>query len=418
MPPRRRAAAAAAAAAPAASQPLDGLTIAVSGKFDDVGHSHGSLESLVVSLGGGFSRSVTAKTTHVICTEYDFKAGSSKINSAKAKDLKIVSPEWLIEADSKQAKPDEEDYSWEDKKPAAPKKNGTTKATTTVASKKRAVAANTDDEADADADDEPKTKKAKAAPKAASKAAPKAAPKTAPTAAPKAPTAKATKAAKGSKAKGKAAVKDESEPEPEPEETKEEKVVADGQFIKKKGVTIPVDEYCPLVNYVVFVDPDTGMIYDASLNQSNSSNNNNKFYRIQVSFPCPRSSFSLMFHRFYWRISPKPTRLGLGGAVLVKQDKRLFWVMVLFPTPSIISRRSSRTSLATHGKTEEKTPNPRSMLLSSEATTPTRMMKTMKTSRQSRRRARKRLHLRNALLRSLSRNSWSSFSISSTSRPP
>ena len=278
MPPRRRAAAA--ASAPAATPPLDGLTIAVSGKFDDVGHSHASLESLVASLGGGFSRTVTSKTTHVVCTEYDFKTGSSKINTAKAKDLKIVGPEWLLEADKQKAKPDEDDYSWSDKKGAAPQKNSASDTASTTGGKKRPIAiAKTDDneEADADADDEPKSKKAKAT-------------KTA---------AKATKGSKAAKGKGKAAVKDESEPEAEEpsKEVKEEKVVAEGQFIKKKDVTIPVDDFCSLPNFVVFVDPDSGMIYDASLNQSNSSNNNNKFYRIQVSCYSPCFKLVSNFYR-------------------------------------------------------------------------------------------------------------------------
>ena len=77
-----------------------------------------------------------------------------------------------------------------------------------------------------------------------------------------------------------------SEPEPEAEEIKEEKQVAEGQFIKKKDAAIPVDEYCPMVNQQVHIDADTGLIYDASLNQTNASHNNNKFYRIQVSGRC------------------------------------------------------------------------------------------------------------------------------------
>jgi poly [ADP-ribose] polymerase len=45
--------------------------------------------------------------------------------------------------------------------------------------------------------------------------------------------------------------------------------------------TIPMDENCPLVGYMVYIDPNR-LIYDASLNQTNASNNNNKFYRLQV----------------------------------------------------------------------------------------------------------------------------------------
>ncbi|KAK6000311.1 hypothetical protein QM012_003943 [Aureobasidium pullulans] len=44
---------------------------------------------------------------------------------------------------------------------------------------------------------------------------------------------------------------------------------------------IPIDEgVAP--TWHVFIDPETGIIYDASLNQTNASNNNNKFYRVQL----------------------------------------------------------------------------------------------------------------------------------------
>jgi poly [ADP-ribose] polymerase len=42
-----------------------------------------------------------------------------------------------------------------------------------------------------------------------------------------------------------------------------------------------VDEYCPLASYQVYIDDD-GMIWDASLNQTNAGENNNKFYKVQV----------------------------------------------------------------------------------------------------------------------------------------
>ncbi|KAI7152777.1 PARP-domain-containing protein [Hortaea werneckii] len=45
---------------------------------------------------------------------------------------------------------------------------------------------------------------------------------------------------------------------------------------------IPVDEECPLASYRVWINPDDGVIFDAALNQSNSSGNNNKFYRLQL----------------------------------------------------------------------------------------------------------------------------------------
>lgn len=73
--------------------------------------------------------------------------------------------------------------------------------------------------------------------------------------------------------------------------------VTEAQFASAGAkLDIPIDEgVAP--SWHVFVDPDTGIIYDASLNQTNASNNNNKFYRVQVCLfvifshkPCPESS--------------------------------------------------------------------------------------------------------------------------------
>lgn len=44
---------------------------------------------------------------------------------------------------------------------------------------------------------------------------------------------------------------------------------------------VPVDENCHLGGYQVYIDP-SNIVWDAALNQTNASNNNNKFYRIQV----------------------------------------------------------------------------------------------------------------------------------------
>ncbi|EXK76397.1 poly [ADP-ribose] polymerase [Fusarium oxysporum f. sp. raphani 54005] len=59
-------------------------------------------------------------------------------------------------------------------------------------------------------------------------------------------------------------------------------VVPKNKPIKRKDVVIPLDEHCTLGTYKVYVDPKTGLIYDASLNQTVSSTNKNKFYNIQV----------------------------------------------------------------------------------------------------------------------------------------
>lgn len=241
---RRKAAAAAPAPAAPATPPLDGHVIAISGKFDNSKHTHASLEQLVRSLGGSVTKSVTKTTTHVVCTEDDYNSNTAKVAAGKAKDLPLVDPKWIFETEKQNKAIDPQDHVWgsDSAKPSDSQANG----------KKRPLMVSKSDD-----DAEPETKKAKT---------------------------------KGSKAKGKAkAAQADSEPEAEAEaedkpETKEEKQVAEGQFIKKKNVAIPVDEHCPLNStYQVHIDPDSGLIYDASLNQTNASHNNNKFYRVQAS---------------------------------------------------------------------------------------------------------------------------------------
>jgi hypothetical protein len=54
------------------------------------------------------------------------------------------------------------------------------------------------------------------------------------------------------------------------------------QVLSKGHIVVPVDDHCLLQDYAVYIDPRSGTAYDASLNQCNASNNNNKFYRLQV----------------------------------------------------------------------------------------------------------------------------------------
>ena len=59
--------------------------------------------------------------------------------------------------------------------------------------------------------------------------------------------------------------------------------VGDGSVLKSRDVNIPLDEGCPLQVYRVYIDED-GVVYDASLNKTDASANNNKFYRVQVMY--------------------------------------------------------------------------------------------------------------------------------------
>ncbi|KAK4230294.1 putative poly polymerase 2 [Podospora fimiseda] len=101
-----------------------------------------------------------------------------------------------------------------------------------------------------------------------------------------APTATTTTVAANSKKRATPAVDTDNEDEPTPKRVKEEpkkapKAVGEGQVLKSNDIVIPLDERCPYQNSKVYIDP-AGIIFDASLNQTNASNNNNKFYRVQV----------------------------------------------------------------------------------------------------------------------------------------
>ncbi|KAE8371076.1 poly polymerase catalytic domain-containing protein [Aspergillus bertholletiae] len=55
----------------------------------------------------------------------------------------------------------------------------------------------------------------------------------------------------------------------------------DAQKMGSKTLNVPVDEACYLSGFSVYIDP-AGLIWDATLNQTVSANNANKFYRIQL----------------------------------------------------------------------------------------------------------------------------------------
>lgn len=73
-----------------------------------------------------------------------------------------------------------------------------------------------------------------------------------------------------------------SEEKVESSQEKPNKKLKDGQKAISKSLKVEVDEACNLkASYEVFID-DSGLIWDATLNQTNAANNNNKFYRIQL----------------------------------------------------------------------------------------------------------------------------------------
>ena len=228
------------------------------GRFDMEGYSHAKLNTLTTSLGGTTAKSVTQKTTHLIYTVKNADPMSNAWITAKNKDIPIVQLQWIVECEKQQKKVNEVPYQAnaspaavaaykKEADAAAPAVNGTQTDVVTNR-KKRAASAKADDNGSDDEPEPPKSKKAKE-----------------------------TKTKAKTNGKKNTEVKDEPD-----EEMEEEKPVAEGQFLKKTGASIPVDSCWMSPGYQVHVGDD-GMIWDASLNQSNSANNNNKFYVLQVS---------------------------------------------------------------------------------------------------------------------------------------
>ncbi|KAI0171974.1 PARP-domain-containing protein [Hypoxylon sp. FL1284] len=208
-------------AAPAAP-PLDGCSVAISGTIP--GHTQAAIErDFIAVLGASLARSVTASTTHLVTTEPDYKKPSVKVKAAQSHDVAIVSFQWLQDSLDEKKRMTEDDYAFSSTQPQS--------GTNGNARKRRAPAKPADDD-----DDLPsQTKRTK-------------------------PLEADTLDPNGRRDK-----------------------VADGQIAKSLDIRVPIDEGAERAfpQYEVYIDGD-GVIYDASLNQTNASWNNNKFYRIQL----------------------------------------------------------------------------------------------------------------------------------------
>ncbi|KAI0009495.1 PARP-domain-containing protein [Xylariaceae sp. FL0662B] len=234
MPPRRKAAAKAAPPPP----PLEGCKIALSGTFP--GRTQATIErDFMTPLGASLVKSVTASTTHLVATEVDYRKPSTKVQAAQAHDVPIVTFQWLEDTQNQMTKVNEKMYGFDSSQSQHSQSQVSKPQTTqTNGSRKRAAAAQTPAVNDGNDDDDSQSH-----PKKKSRAL---------------------------------------EDKLQKQEAKEAKV-ADGQIAKSFDIRIPIDEGAvnQFHNYEVYID-DTGVIYDASLNQTNATNNNNKFYRVQL----------------------------------------------------------------------------------------------------------------------------------------
>jgi len=107
--------------------------------------------------------------------------------------------------------------------------------------------------------------------------------------------------------------------EPQTKQQKTEPKVTEAQVAKSSAVRVPLDDTCNLTMYHVYVDPDEGLIFDASLNQTNASGNNNKV-RLHFSSPySPSLTFSSSIDSSFLPLVTRTTsRPGQDGVVLVR----------------------------------------------------------------------------------------------------
>lgn len=244
MPPKRgKKAAAAAPATPA----LDGCRVALSGTFP--GFSQSALQKQITDLGGLTSTSVTKDTTHLITTQADYDKQSTKVKAAKDQNIHIVNLEWLLDCLKSDAREGETKYLFG----AASAPAAATQSTSSQTNGSSAPQAKSGRGRKRAASPPPATSTSNSAPQAKKKKG-------------------ATAPDGADDAAGSATAKSDTKPEP---------VLGEGQVAKSKSLVVPLDEGCPYPARAVYIDGQ-GVIYDASLNQTNASHNNNKFYRIQV----------------------------------------------------------------------------------------------------------------------------------------
>ncbi|KAI1329803.1 PARP-domain-containing protein [Xylariaceae sp. FL0255] len=218
-----------------ATPPLADCVIALSGTTP--GHTQASIETnFITPAGATLSKSITANTTHLVASQADYEKPSAKVTAAQSKGIPIITFAWLQTCLSSNARVKEDMYS-------LAQSNGTPKH-------------GVDEEEDEDKDEvaPPPKKKGK------------------------------SKHAQSRQAEDEDALPLRGKDEPAYNGPKEKEAkVAERSIAKTLHAKIPVDATHDhtLAGFEVFID-NNGVIYDASLNQTNSTNNNNKFYRIQI----------------------------------------------------------------------------------------------------------------------------------------
>lgn len=249
--------------------PLLCCTIALSGTFP--GHSHAAIEENFISpLGASLSKGVLSATTHLITTEVDFGKPSAKVAQAKQNDVNIVKLAWLEDCLSQSTKLPEQAYQLDTSGPLPDPSTVSTDAKINGhanESRKRTAVGSGDAVATANSDDDAEDSGSQSRPQRSKRLR----------------TTKAgNDASKNSNITGLNSIGSQSQKTPQPAITNGAKPKRKKTNVAKfSDLHVPLDETCPLTQYRVYIDK-SGVIYDASLNQTNATHNNNKFYRLQV----------------------------------------------------------------------------------------------------------------------------------------
>ncbi|KAI1436353.1 poly polymerase catalytic domain-containing protein [Xylaria sp. CBS 124048] len=270
------------AAAPApAKPPFSGFRICTSGVIP--GHTQASIEQdFIAPLGGTFVKSISSTTTHLVASEADYEKQSPKVKSALAMGIPVLTHRWLEDCLRRKAHLDGSGYVHK------PPRVTPLDDDAPEPSKSRKRRASQDEDGDGDEDDNddsaPKKKKGKKG-KGKGKAA-----KVKPEESKPQPDA-----SQDIDDGGRDAVqpKKEDDDDDEGSSAKPSPKVANAKAAKSSEIKIPVDEGVGgIANPEVYIDED-GVIYDASLNQTNSRANNNKFYRIQALYSGTTKQYAL-----------------------------------------------------------------------------------------------------------------------------
>ncbi|OJD14581.1 hypothetical protein AJ78_05099 [Emergomyces pasteurianus Ep9510] len=231
--------------------------IALSGTFPM--HKQAVLINKIESGGGTYSAKLVDTCTHLVTTQKDVDDNKPKCKQAALiNGIKIVSCDWLLDSEADGKPAPETSYLLTSTAAPVPATNGRPgRASRTKQQSNGSNVTNVNVTVDDGEDDQP---------------------------------AKDTKPSKGKKQTGNSKTKrpigaDDDEDDANPANPQDEppmKKQKDAQKASSPTIKVPVDEESPYhLTHEVYIEQD-GLIYDAALNQTNASHNNNKFYLIQL----------------------------------------------------------------------------------------------------------------------------------------